>query len=104
MIIITGHVVANAENRAAIAAEGVAHCQRSRAEPGCIAHHCHWDVEQPDRLVFVEKWADATSLLTHFGLKESRDFVASISALATDPPVMDIYQAEAIRPADLVGS
>ena len=32
MIIVTGHVITNAENRAAIEAEGVAHCRRSRAE------------------------------------------------------------------------
>jgi quinol monooxygenase YgiN len=101
MIIVTGHVVTNADNRAAIEAEGVAHCRRSRAEPGCIAHHCHWDVEEPDRLVFVEKWADAASLLAHFGLKESRDFVAAVSALSAEPPVLDIYRAEAIGPADL---
>jgi quinol monooxygenase YgiN len=101
MIIITGHVVTNAENRAAIEAEAVSHCRRSRAEPGCIAHNCHYDVEHPDRLVFVEKWADAPSLLVHFGLKESRDFIAAVGALSTEPPAMDIYRAKAISPADL---
>ncbi len=58
MIIVTGSVLTNADNRAAIEAEGVAHCGRSRAEPGCIAHNCHYDVENPDLLVFVEKWMD----------------------------------------------
>jgi quinol monooxygenase YgiN len=101
MIIITGHVITNVANRAAIEAEGVAHCQRSRAEPGCIAHNCHFDVEHPERLVFVEKWADAASLLAHFGLKASRDFVAAVTALSSEPPVMDIYGAETISPADL---
>jgi quinol monooxygenase YgiN len=102
MIIITGHVVTNAENRAAIEAEAVAHCRRSRAEPGCIAHNCHYDVEHPDRLVFVEKWADAASLLAHFGLKESRDFIAAVSALSTEPPAMDIYKAQPTTPAELI--
>jgi quinol monooxygenase YgiN len=101
MIIVTGHVIANAENRAAIEAEGVAHCRRSRAEPGCIAHNCHWDVEQPERLVFVEKWADAAALLKHFALLESRDFVAAVSALSDEAPILDIYRAEAISPPAL---
>ena len=54
MILITGSVLTNADNRTAIEAESISHCQRSRAEPGCIAHNCHYDVENPDLLVFVE--------------------------------------------------
>jgi quinol monooxygenase YgiN len=101
MIVVTGHVVADAANREAIEAEGVAHCQRSRAEPGCIAHNCHWDVEHPDRLVFVEKWESADALLMHFGVQASRDFVAAVTALSDERPVLDIYRAQAISPADL---
>jgi quinol monooxygenase YgiN len=104
MIIITGHVITNEANRAVIEAEGVAHCRRSRAEPGCIAHNCHWDVEYPDRLVFVEKWVDAGSLMTHFGLAASRDFVAAVTALSDEPPVLDIYRAETTSPAALAAN
>lgn len=101
MIIVTGHVITNAENRAAIEAEGVAHCRRSRAEPGCIAHNCHWDVENPDRLVFVEKWADAAALMTHFAVPESGAFVKAVTALSAEPPVLDIFRAEPTSPAEL---
>lgn len=100
MIIITGSVLTNADNRAAIEAEAVAHCRRSRAEPGCIAHVVHADIENPDRLVFVEKWADAAALLTHFAVPESGAFVRALSALSTEPPSMEIYQADEIKPAD----
>ena len=101
MIIITGSVLTNADNRAAIEAESVAHCARSRAEPGCIAHNCHYDVEATDRLVFVEKWADAPSLLTHFAVPASGAFIKAITALATEPPAMKIYAAEQITAAAL---
>jgi quinol monooxygenase YgiN len=101
MIIVTGHVVANAENRAAIEAAGVDHCRRSRAEPGCIAHNCHWDVEHTERLVFVEKWESAAALLRHFAVPESGAFVKAVTALSDEPPVLDIYRTEAISPADL---
>ena len=101
MIIITGHVITHAENRLAIEAEAVAHCRRSRAELGCIAHNCHWDVENSDRLVFVEKWADAAALMTHFAVPESGAFVKTISALSSEPPVMAVYLAEATNPAAL---
>jgi quinol monooxygenase YgiN len=102
MIIVTGHVITNDENRAAIEAEGVAHCRRSRAEPGCIAHNCHYDVEHPERLVFVEKWANAAALLTHFSASESAAFVKSVSALSSEAPVMEIYRAETTSPAGLM--
>jgi quinol monooxygenase YgiN len=102
MIVVTGSVLTNAENRAAIEAEAVAHCQRSRAEPGCIAHNCHYDVENPDLLVFVEKWADGAALLAHFAAPKSGAFVRTISGLSTETPNMQIYRATEIAAADLV--
>ncbi len=101
MIIVTGSVLTNADNRAAIEAESIAHCQRSRAEPGCISHHVHADCEQPDRLVFVEKWADTAALLAHFAVPESGAFVRAISALSAELPSMEIYEADELAPADL---
>ena len=102
MIIITDSVLTNADNRATIEAESVTHCRRSRAEPGCIAHNVHADCENPDRLVFVEKWADAAALLAHFAVPESGAFVKAISALSSEPPSMEIYGAEEIKPAALM--
>ena len=102
MIIVTGHVLTNAENRVAIEAECVAHSQRSRAEPGCIAHNVHADCEQPDRLVFVEKWADKAALLAHFAVPESGAFVQAITALSTERPEMQIYASNEIAMGDLI--
>lgn len=102
MIIITGSVLTNAHNRAAIEAECVAHCRRSRNEPGCIAHNVHADCEQPSRLVFVEKWADAAALQAHFAVPESGAFVREITALSTGTPEMQIYGADEINLADVM--
>ena len=101
MIIVTGHVLTNAENRAAIEAECVAHSQRSRAEPGCIAHNVHTDCEAPDRLVFVEKWADKAALQAHFAVPESGAFVQAITALSTERPEMQIYASDEIAMSEL---
>ncbi len=104
MIIVTGSVLTNADNRAAIEAEGVAHCQRSRAEAGCVAHGCHYDVENPDLLVFFEKWADGAALLAHFAVPASGAFVRAVSALSTEAPTMQIYRATEIGAGDLVSA
>lgn len=101
MIIVTGSVLTNAENRAAIETESIAHCRRSRAEAGCIAHNVHIDCENPERLVFVEKWTDAAALRAHFAVPESGAFVRAISALSTEPPEMQIYGADEVSVAEL---
>lgn len=58
MIIITGSAKIRPEHFEAALRLGVEHSARSRAEPGCIAHSCHVDAENPLRIVFVGGWAD----------------------------------------------
>lgn len=74
------------------------HVHRSRTEPGCIAHAAHRDCENPNRLVFVEEWADEVSLREHFKVPASRTFVAEVSAMAREAPSMTIYSAERVVP------
>ena len=71
------------------------HVARSRAEPGCLAHAVHRDSEDAQRLVFVERWADRAALAAHFQLPASRQFVKALSALASTPPQMALYEASA---------
>ena len=96
MIIITGNVLTNAETRAELEAICVAHSQRSRAEPGCIAHNVHEDCENKDLLVFIEKWADADAVKTHFAVPESGGFVAKLRELASVPPTIEIYSSQEV--------
>lgn len=103
MIIITGSVLTNVANRAEIESISIAHCRRSRSEPGCIAHQVHADCEQPDRLVFLELWADEAAVRTHFAVPESNAFVSRLRALATEPPEIRLYAANAIPASALAG-
>lgn len=57
MILITENVTLTPEHRERMIARGAEHSARSRGEAGCLAHNCHVDVEQPDRLVFVDPGA-----------------------------------------------
>ena len=81
---------------------GVEHSARSRGEAGCQAHNCLVDVENPDRLVFVEEWADIAAVRAHFAVLASAAFVAEMRALSPQPPVIRIYAAEDIT-AKLMG-
>ena len=102
MILITGHVILTPENRERMIALGAEHSARSRFEPGCLAHNCHIDVEDPDRLMFVEEWDSVDAVRAHFEVPASGTFVAEMRALSPQPPVIRIYAAEDVT-AKLMG-
>ena len=93
IVIVTGSVVARPETFDDVLAASLEHVRRSRAEPGCISHAVHQDVEDEHRLVFFECWADRESLDDHFRVPASADFVRTVTRLAADPPAIVIYQA-----------
>lgn len=102
MILITGHVILTPEHRERMIALGAEHSARSRGEAGCLAHNCHVDVENPDRLMFVEEWESVDAVRAHFALPAARGFVAEMRALSPVPPAIRIYAAEDIT-ATLMG-
>ena len=101
MIIISGSVTTNPTNSTEIKKYCIEHSQRSRGEPGCLAHNVHSDCENPDRLVFLEVWADGDAVRAHFSVPESVAFVKRIGVLSTEPPTIQIYRAEEVSAAAL---
>jgi quinol monooxygenase YgiN len=97
VIIVTGSVRARPETADEVAAACVAHSARSRAEPGCLLHTVHRDVEDPLRFVFLEHWADRAALAAHFEVPASLGFVSAVGDLAADRPTLEIYEAEPVR-------
>jgi len=94
MIVVLGSVLVRDGCMAEARKLSVEHVHRSRMEPGCVSHAVHVDCENPQRLVFVEEWADHASLQEHFKVPASGHFVAALSALAGEKPRMVVYQAE----------
>lgn len=97
MILVLGSVTAQSGRIQEALGLSQVHVARSRAEPGCIAHAVHIDAENPDRLVFVEQWADQAALAQHFQVAASRDFVRALTRLATETPSMSIYEATQLQ-------
>lgn len=96
MIIITGSATIRPEHFDAALKLGIEHSARSRAEPGCIAHNCHIDAENPLRIVFVEEWADMAAVKVHFAVPASGEFVRALGDWADGAPAMKIYAAEEV--------
>ena len=66
MIVVTGSVTAEPDTFDEVLRLSLEHVHRSRKEPGCISHAVHVDCENPQKLVFLEQWADRAALLAHF--------------------------------------
>ncbi len=93
MILITGSILARAETFEEIKRLALAHVRRSRTEDGCLHHSVHVDVENPLRLVFVERWRDRAAVLKHFADKEARGFVKTARSLAAEPTQMALFDS-----------
>jgi quinol monooxygenase YgiN len=93
MIIITGSVTGTAETIDELLAASLEHVRRSRAEPGCISHAVHRDVENPLRLVFFERWESPEAVRKHFTVPDSGRFVRTAAALASSPPSLELFTA-----------
>ena len=65
MIIIIGSVTIRDETIDEALRISQEHVNRSRIEAGCISHGVHIDNEDPNRLVFVERWESMEHLQTH---------------------------------------
>lgn len=93
MIIVIGTVQARPDALDDVVRLGLEHVDRSRAEPGCLLHSIHHDVEDPNRLVFIEHWADRAALDTHFQVPESGAFVTGLRGLTSAAPTIEIYES-----------
>lgn len=80
--IVTGTIVGTDETIDELIRLSLEHVRRSRTEPGCLSHAVHRDVENDNRLVFVERWADRAVLDAHFAVPESGALVDASTALA----------------------
>ncbi len=94
VILVTGSVKARPEKLAEMLRLSLEHVRRSRLEPGCLLHSVHHDAEDPNRLVFLEHWADRDALVAHFAVPASGVFAKTMRDLAAEPPTLDIYDAK----------
>ena len=93
MIIVTGSVQARPDRLDEVLRRSLDHVHRSRAEPGCLLHSVHQDVEDPNRVVFLEHWADLDALRTHFAVPASGAFITALQPLVDGSPTLEIYDA-----------
>ena len=85
MILVTGRAHVPAEHRERFIAVASEMCSRSREEDGCGGYRVYADLEQDDRYIFVEEWADEEALQRHFGGAHTRAFMGDLRDLLGEP-------------------
>ena len=85
MIVVTGRMRIAPENRERYAEVTTQMCQRSREEQGCHGYRVYADLEQPDRYVIVEEWADDEALQRHFAQPHTAAFMSALVPLLAEP-------------------
>lgn len=98
MIIVIGKAISTTVNHPEMLRISLEHVERSRSEPGCIAHNVHIDAENASQLVFVEYWKDMPALLAHFAVPDSQKFAATMADLAATETEIRIFEAEETKP------
>ena len=97
MILITGHAIAKPAQLSEALRISLEHVHRSRLEPGCLSHAVSQDVENPNKLVFVEQWIDADAVKAHFAVPASRAFGKALYGMAVEPPLIEIFSAQVVK-------
>jgi quinol monooxygenase YgiN len=100
MIVVTGRVQIAAENRERFVAVATEMCSRSRDEDACRGYRVYADLEQDDRYVFVEEWADDAALLRHFTQPHTATFMGALIPLLAEPADAVFHTVESSRKLD----
>ena len=81
MLLITGTITASPDSP-------------EEVETLSLAHGVHRDVDNPLRLVFLEKWIDQASVDAHFSVPESGAFVREVTRLSGPlfPPTLEVFE------------
>jgi quinol monooxygenase YgiN len=85
MILVTGRVRIPPELRGRFIEVATEMCKHSREDAGCGGYRVYADLEQSDRYVFVEEWADDAALQRHFGQAHTSAFMADLRGLLAEP-------------------
>ncbi|MDE2363110.1 MAG: antibiotic biosynthesis monooxygenase [Hyphomicrobiales bacterium] len=104
MLIVLGSVIARSDTFDEIQRFAREHVDRSRLEPGCLSHAVLADLEDPMRLVFVERWTDWVTLGAHFQVPASIAFAQRLNQLSAAPPEMQVYEAALSAPPRVAAS
>ncbi|WP_116453579.1 putative quinol monooxygenase [Blastococcus litoris] len=95
MLIVLGSATAAPGRRDELVAAARAVASATRTDPGCVAYSFAADLEDPDRILGIEIWADQAALDAHMTHAHTLEFLRVAPGLVVGQPQMSFYEAAA---------
>ena len=96
MLIVIGDAVAAPGRREDLVAAARAVAAATRGDRGCLAYSFAADVEDPDRILSIEIWADRAALDEHMEHGHTAEFLRTAPDLIAGEPAMAFYEVPAV--------
>jgi quinol monooxygenase YgiN len=100
MIVVTGRMRVAPENRERFVEVASEMCARSREDDGCSGYRVYADLEQENRYVIVEEWADEQALQSHFTQPHTGVFLGQLGPLLAEPADALFHEVASTRKLD----
>jgi quinol monooxygenase YgiN len=97
VVIVIGDATAANGRRDELVAAARTVATATRADRGCLAYSFAADLEDPDRILSLEIWADRAALDEHMGHPHTAEFLRVAPGLVAGEPVMSFYEVPADR-------
>jgi quinol monooxygenase YgiN len=91
MVIFIGRARVRADALEAVLAACREMIARTPSEPGCLSYNGHQQIDNPQTIVFVEKWASRAEMDAHLALPHTQAFLGAIGAAVVAPPALESY-------------
>ena len=92
MIVVIATLPGRPDKRAEIEAALTTAAAASRTEAGCLSYSFTRDLEDADRYLSVETWADTASLDAHFGTPHLLELLGKAEELLAGEAVITRYE------------
>lgn len=97
MLIVIGVAAAAPGRRDELVAAARAITAATREDRGCLAYSFAADLEDPDRILSVEIWADQSALDEHMTHPHTEEFIRVAPGLVAGKPAMSFYEVPSER-------
>ena len=91
MLVVLSSATAAPGRRDELVAAARAVAAATRADRGCVSYDFAADLDDPDRVLGVEVWADRAALDEHMPHDHTREFLAVAPGLVTGEPAMAFH-------------
>jgi len=91
VLVVLGDATAAPGRRDELVAAARTVASATREDAGCLSYSFAADLEDPDRILSIEVWADRSALDEHMAHAHTAEFLMAAPELVAGEPVMSFY-------------